>query len=139
MTIRYAATTALVGSVAAVLVACTSADTGGPLGPDPGSTVSVRAAVRTGVIFDEGSLSEIRLVAPDGTVLRPRKDHTDNAVFAGLATGTYQLRAALRPCDANCGYLDPPVFACSAPVRVEDDRDFRVTWVAASACRISPT
>jgi hypothetical protein len=123
---------------ATVLVACSTGDTGGPLGPDPGATVSVHAAVGTGPRFYEGALPEIRLVAADGTVLRPRKDHAGTADFPGVSTGHYRLRASLRPCDGNCGYLDPPVLTCSAPIRVDRDATFRVTWTRTRPCRVVP-
>ena len=117
--------------------ACSTGDTGGPLGPDPGATVSVHTRVRGGVVFTEGALPEIRLVAADGTVLNPRRDHDVTAEFAGVSTGSYRLRASLRPCDGNCGYLDPPMLTCSARVRVDRDATFQVTWTHARPCRVA--
>jgi len=98
--------------------------------------VSVRALLRAGVIFDEGARPEIRLVAPDGSVLRPRRDHAEITVFAGLSRGAYRMRAALRPCDGSCGHLDPPTMACSAHLRVAHDRSYRVIWSGNRPCRI---
>ena len=53
-------------------------------------------------------MPEIRLVAEDGTTIEPVRDHVDAPVFEHLVAGRYVLRAVLRPCDGNCGYLDGP-------------------------------
>jgi len=40
-----------------------------------------------------------------------------------LDPGRYTLKSWQRPCDGNCGYLDPPTDECSAPVEVASGAD----------------
>lgn len=143
MTIRYAGPLA---ALALLLTACGQdpvADTGsnGPaVDPAGNVTVTVHTSIepgKHGEMFTEGAVPEIRLTAPDGTVLDPRKDHADDAVFSGLDPGRYRLHAVLRPCDGNCGYLDDPTSPCSATVVVKGDRDVTVRWRVGQGCRVA--
>jgi hypothetical protein len=43
-----------------------------------------------------------------------------------LDPGRYTLKSWQRPCDGNCGYLDPPTDECSAPVEIAAGADTRV-------------
>lgn len=56
-----------------------------------------------------------------------------------LAPGWYRLRSWARPCDGNCGYLDPPTDRCSAGVRVRAGRTtrIRITARAGTPCKIA--
>jgi hypothetical protein len=44
-----------------------------------------------------------------------------------LEPGRYTVKSWQRPCDGNCGYLDPPTDSCSAPVEVASGADTHVT------------
>jgi hypothetical protein len=87
-------------------------------------------------MFAEGSVPEIRLTAADGTVIEPAEDHVTDPEFTGLDPGSYRLAAALRPCDANCGYLDGPTTPCAATVRVAADQQVTVRWRVGQRCRV---
>jgi hypothetical protein len=115
-----------------------------PQGPavDPAGQVTLTAHTTIspgpgGEMFTEGAVPEVRLTASDGTVIEPRRDHVDDAVFPGIAPGRYRLTAALRPCDGNCGYLDPPTTPCSARVRVTDDQEVTVSWRVGQPCQVT--
>jgi hypothetical protein len=127
----------------ALLLAACGHDQQVPLGPGIDPAGSLRLTVHTsiepgrhGEMFTEGAVPEIRLEAPDGTVLEPAKDHADAAVFAGLDAGRYRLRAALRPCDGNCGSLDAPTLPCTAEIRIDADRVVTVRWHVGEPCHV---
>jgi hypothetical protein len=129
MTLRYLGPLAAL----ALLTACGAdpAPHGAPgLGPgvDPAGRITLTVHTSQALMFTEGAVPEVRLTAPDGTGLSPEKDHVDDAVFSGLDAGRYQVQAALRPCDGNCGYLDPPTLTCEAAVVVKADRSVTVRW-----------
>jgi hypothetical protein len=109
--------------------------------PEPTSyTVTVHTDQRPGrhgEMYFEGALPEIRLVSADGTLLEPAKDHQDTAVFADLEPGDYTIRAAQRPCDGNCGYLDGPMDACEHQLTVTADTTVEVDFRVAEPCTVS--
>lgn len=90
---------------------------------------------RHGEVFTEGAVPEIRLVSKTGTTISPARDHVDSPVFKHLEAGRYVLKAVLRPCDGNCGYLDGPVSPCRTVVHVPADATARVTWRIGEDCR----
>jgi hypothetical protein len=102
-------------------------------------TLSVHSTAlpgRHGQMYDEGAVPEIRLTAFDGSAIRPAHDHRVIADFTDLAPGRYRLDAVLRPCDANCGHLDPATSPCTARVVVHADEQLSVRWRVGSACRV---
>lgn len=139
MTLRYAGPLA---ALVLLLTACgedPAPDVGPGVDPAGSLTVTVHSSIepgKNGEMFSEGAVPEVRLTAPDGTVLSPRKDHADDAVFSGLDAGRYQLQAALRPCDGNCGTLDGPTAACTGEVVVKADRTITVRWRVGERCRV---
>jgi hypothetical protein len=140
MTPRYAA---LAGSALALLAGCGSATSSEPRTASPEiqtSTLTVTTEIRPGhhgAMFTEGAVPEIRVVTGDGTELTPREDHVSPAVFEGLTTGDYRLRAVLRPCDGNCGYLDGPMSPCGASLHVADDLTYAVHWKVGEDCTVA--
>jgi hypothetical protein len=140
MTLRYAA---LAGSALALVVGCGTATSSGPRTATPvgqQSTVTVHTEIRPGrhgAMFIEGAVPEIRLVTADGSEVTPRKDHISPAVFDDLPAGTYRLRAVLRPCDGNCGYLDGPMSPCGTSVDVAGDLTYVVHWKVGDDCTIT--
>lgn len=106
--------------------------------PEASLTVSTTSKPgRKGMLFTEGAVPEVRLVGADGTAYRPVQDHTDTARFTSLVPGDYTLRAAQRPCDGNCGYLDPPTGRCSGTVHVEGESRASVMFVVGRACTVT--
>lgn len=92
--------------VALALAGCGGQTTGGEAGS---AFVHVEQRFdRGGPMYIEGSVSYVRLEGPE-TVERQLDD--------GLAelevdAGRYVLQSWQRPCDGNCGYLDPPTDRC---------------------------
>jgi hypothetical protein len=41
------------------------------------------------------------------------------AISTSLPAGAYLVTSYVRPCDANCGNLDPPSETCSSTISVE--------------------
>jgi hypothetical protein len=107
-------------------------------GPSQGHTFTVRTDIRPGahgLMFVEGAVPEIRLVSSTGATFTPVHDHTKTAVFRDLPADRYRLTGALRPCDGNCGYLDPPTGTCSTVIRVPADSTATVSWRIGEHCR----
>ncbi len=54
--------------------------------------------------------------------------------------GSYSVDSFQRPCDANCGFLDPPTMQCSSHVSLRSGQDYQATvrWsVRDQHCRFS--
>ena len=88
--------------------------------------------------FIEGSVTQFRLVSRGGSTKATNEARTDVPVLLGsVDPGRYTLHAAVRPCDGNCGNLDPTAFRCRGPVVVPDVGDARViVTVHSSHCRV---
>jgi hypothetical protein len=87
--------------------------------------------------YREGARAELILRDEDGDevdrrVVRPGK----SVEFRDLPVGAYRLEPALRPCDGNCGYLDPRLDDCAATVKVTRSVRVRVDFVAGSSCTL---
>jgi hypothetical protein len=85
--------------------------------------VSVREpAADGGPAYTEGAVVEARLRDASGTVVGTERGagalRHDHLRFDRLRPGSYTIEPALRPCDGNCGYLDPRAGECMAPVEI---------------------
>lgn len=89
-------------------------------------------------VFIEGAVTEFRLVTRDGSTKATKEARTDVPVLLGsVDPGRYTLRAAVRPCDGNCGNLDSTAFRCRGSVVVPDVGDARViVTVHSSHCAV---
>jgi hypothetical protein len=141
-TSRYAVLGA--AAVLALLIGCGHTVPAVPTGTaprtTPGTTVTVHAdlaAGRNGAMFTEGAVPEIRLVDADGHTRSPQDDHAFVAVFRDVGPGRYRLEAVLRPCDANCDYLDGPTGRCTKDVHVSEGSTFVVSWRVGEACLVA--
>lgn len=79
--------------------------------------------------FMEGSLTEVTVRDEQGrTVLEQRqREPGQRAILArSLPAGDYTLVARERPCQGNCGMLDPPAGECELDLDVEPDAATRV-------------
>lgn len=91
---------------------------------------------RNGAVYPEGALAEVILRDASGQEVA-RRLGDGRRRFTGLAPGRYTLQPALRPCDGNCGYLDPRRDGCYATVRVDADRvDLHVTYRVNQPCEV---
>jgi hypothetical protein len=78
-------------------------------------------------VFVEGAVTELQLLTRDGSTKATKQARTTVPVLLGsVDPGRYTLRADVRPCDANCGNLDPSAFRCHGPVVVPEVGDARV-------------
>lgn len=71
----------------------------------------------------EGAVAFVRAQAPDGTPVVDRAVSLDGETI-GIPAGDYVLVAYYRPCDRNCGLLDPPKDFCTVEGVLEPGEDY---------------
>jgi len=88
-------------------------------------------------VYAEGSIWHLRVVSSGGDAVLDR-DLKDDRVSLQIPAGRYRLESYERPCDGNCGYLDPPTDNCSGSVTAEAGATVkvRVTLKPAQGCTI---
>ena len=95
--------------------------------------VSVQEPAADGAVYTEGAVVEVRLRDASGAVVDTERG--DGALrFDDLKSGSYTVEPALRPCDGNCGYLDPPTDGCRESFMLDGDRRMRVDFWVGQAC-----
>lgn len=122
-----------------VMVGVSIAGCHGSSAKDEGQPVVVRVQYAPKApVFIEGAVTELALVTRKGsTQATKRAGMTVPVLLGSVDPGRYTLRAAVRPCDGNCGDLDPPAFRCRGPVVVPAVGDARVIVTAhADRCDI---
>ncbi len=77
-----------------------------------------------GQVYTEGSLSFVRLWGPEGAVFDA--EVKDDRLKREVPAGRYRIRSYQRPCDGNCGFLDPPTDTCEQPLTIAPDTVTRV-------------
>lgn len=87
-------------------------------GDAAGTLVVTEEIDPSGGLYVEGSLSYIRVSDGEDVVFQWQMPD-DGRLQHDLPPGTYTLTSFQRPCDGNCGYLDPPTDRCSEPLTVE--------------------
>jgi hypothetical protein len=76
--------------------------------------------------FVEGSVGFVRIERPSGRkVLTRRLPLDDPRITVPLRPGRYRLKSWQRPCDANCGTLDPPTDRCSRMLTIRSGERLR--------------
>ena len=90
----------------------------------------VKQVMVPGSLYTEGSFSYVR-VERDGQEIAKVKLEDSRAELR-LDEGSYRLISFQRPCDGNCGYLDPPMDQCDLPVDVAPDE------LVTATVRLSP-
>jgi hypothetical protein len=105
------------------------------------ATLTVATSLSTdGPMYIEGALAQIVLRDEGGAVVdRATKWPGKPIVFDGLEPGSYSLEPALRPCDGNCGYLDPPTDSCRRMLTVDADLTLTVRFSVGHACEVVAT
>ncbi len=91
-------------------------------------------------VYIEGSISFVRVRAADGeVVVRRRTAKARFRMVRKLPPGRYRVVSYQRPCDGNCGFLDPPTDRCARRVRVLSGglTDVRVTLRPYRGCTMS--
>jgi hypothetical protein len=109
--------------------------------PASGSTLTLESSsghAKNGVVYIEGAVPRFRLTDTAGNQIQPDPGPDREApTYSGLAAGTYTLNAGQRPCDGNCGYLDPLTDRCKKEITVSDDLTVHVAFTDGAPCRIS--
>jgi hypothetical protein len=89
-------------------------------------------------IYAEGAIPEIRLRDDQGNLVAVKTTMTGKTIeFGQLRPGTYRLEPAVRPCDANCGYLDGRTDGCRSTLELVDSMEVKVEFEVGAPCRIS--
>jgi hypothetical protein len=93
---------------------------------------------QSGGLYFEGSYSYVRVERLDGEKLL--QDRLDDRLTARLRLdpGTYRFASFQRPCEGNCGSLDPPTDECERVIRVERAMDVQILAGAGVPCRLVP-
>lgn len=108
--------------------------------PGDGGSITVSVTYQEdGPVYTEGAVTVVNLLDAAGEEQEPVDESSENIrVFEELPRGEYRLVGGVRPCDANCGTLDPLTDTCSAQVPVENHPVRVGLWVQpGSPCRIS--
>jgi zinc D-Ala-D-Ala dipeptidase len=105
-------------------------------------TLDYRQSFAGTSLYVEGSLSYVRVRDARGAVVvRKRLQHKPRfGVRRKLRPGRYRVVSYQRPCDGNCGFLDPPTDRCSRRMRILPGGLTRVktTVRPGRGCRMSP-
>jgi hypothetical protein len=142
---RIAPAAALIA--AALLAGCAEGQPrAAPAAPAGPARLIVRETLPTQPIYREGTIAFLRVerlrsrtAVIDGPVtrrgvIRGRGPLLDRK----LAPGAYRLVSYQRPCDGNCGYLDPPTARCEATVELAagDTRTVTVVLDVHGGCSV---
>jgi hypothetical protein len=98
-----------------------------PAGPTrPAGHLVIREVLVGNSRFVEGSVGFVRIERPSGRkVLTRRLPLDDPRITVPLRPGRYRLKSWQRPCDANCGTLDPPTDRCSRMLTIRSGERLR--------------
>jgi hypothetical protein len=131
---------------ATLLVGCASPSSENAVAPrtevssSATSTLIVATAYRhdsSWHVYREGAKAEIILRDDTGKEVDIRTVNLGRSVrFKDLPPGEYELEPATRPCDGNCGYLDPRLHDCRGTVEVTRTLQVRVSFVVAAPCTV---
>jgi hypothetical protein len=90
-----------------------------PRSADP-AKLHVRQECVAGSLYIEGSYSYVRVEQDEKKVVQVRlKGRKTLETTVRLEPGSYRLVSFQRPCDGNCGYLDPPTDECSGGIEAK--------------------
>jgi hypothetical protein len=108
--------------------------------PDPLARLRIHQR-QTSCCYIEGQVSYLIVRDADGHILaerafsgvRPNRP----AIDVRLAPGRYVVTSYQRPCDGNCGYLDPPTDRCRTTVTLaaDDDVVLNVEFAPGQGCQ----
>jgi hypothetical protein len=123
------------GALALVAATAFAAAGGAALPAQATLRLSMRVDTSKGV-YIEGAYYYATLSRPG---FRAVRRFTQPTVVFRFRPGSYVLRAYARPCDGNCGYLDPPMDGCKTAVAAARPVTLRgsVVFKAGSPCRLA--
>jgi hypothetical protein len=85
----------------------------------PGTLDLRQSLDRSRGLYVEGAVSYVRVRSTRGRLVVARRVHKPRfRMKRRLAPGRYRVISYQRPCDGNCGRLDPPSDRCARPVRI---------------------
>jgi D-alanyl-D-alanine dipeptidase len=101
----------------AVVVAFLALPAGAQAAP---GTLDLRESIdRSRGTYVEGSISYVRVRTSGGRQVVGRRVHKPRfRMQRRLAPGRYRVISYQRPCEGNCGVLDPPTDRCARPIRI---------------------
>src|SRR5581483_10706983 len=98
-------------------------------------------AIGQGVVHTDGFRSYVAVSAAAGGRTTVTVPAANGPAFAKrLAPGRYTITRWARPCDGNCGSLDPPTDRCRRTIAVGRERptSYNVLVRPGRGCRIEP-
>jgi hypothetical protein len=104
----------------AVLLAACGGTQAEPRSVSP-ATLHVRQQWAGDVLYTEGSYSYVRVEKGGETVAQVRLKGRMPEATLRLDPGAYRLVSFQRPCDGNCGSLDPPTDQCIGDIDAKAD------------------
>lgn len=102
-------------------ISCAKAGAAPPSPEGRGLLVVTQATATDGPMYIEGYVPFVTVTQGERKVFSHRMPF-DQPFTHELPSGEYTLNFAVRPCDGNCGNLDPQAEACSAPFAVAPDQ-----------------
>jgi len=113
-------------------------------GVQPSRLVVHESRVTDGPVYTEGSLSYLGVDLASGgaqpDVEQVNAEGTGAVIFDQLLIpDQYYLVSYQRPCDGNCGYLDPPTDRCATTLDLQPGETRNITIVVrpGSRCRVT--
>jgi hypothetical protein len=88
-------------------------------------------------LYIEGSYSYVRVEELDGTKLLEERLDDHGGARLRLDPGTYRFSSYQRPCEGNCGSLDPPADECEKVIRIRGETEVRIYAGAGVPCRFA--
>jgi hypothetical protein len=119
-------------------VACGQSSADDPGAEREGSMVvsGVHKPGPNGALYIEGSVADVILRDASGQEVG-RESGNGLLRFEDLAPGQCTIEPAVRPCEGNCGYLDPRTDQCSDSVQVgKGVVRLRVVYRVGVPCRV---
>lgn len=110
--LAIAVVTGLALAIAGVARSPASAD------PADGRLVVGEHQLRSDSLYTEGYISFLRVRGKTGAIIVRKRSLGKVHLRTHLAPGSYRLTRFIRPCDGNCGYLDPPTELCRQTLTV---------------------
>jgi hypothetical protein len=92
-------------------------------------------------VYTEGALEYVSVRRAGSGVLVLKREYPLGKIKLArrLLAGSYRLTSWTRTCSGNCGYLDPPGYACSRAIRIRAGTTLRAIVVSevGKHCRIT--
>jgi hypothetical protein len=135
----------VIGLLAAAIAGC-GADEHDTTAEAPSRLVIHEQRAAGGLMYREGSLGFLR-VAPvnsgtdlDATEVPTAAPGAQTTIFdERLEPGEYRIVSYQRPCDGNCGYLDPPTDRCATTLQLGagETREITIYVQPGRDCRVA--